>query len=362
MVTRTQLGAAEHAQLNAAGIFVPGVTALLDKSDPYTSNFQMAMDAQPGLVTTSSAGIPAYLVNFMDPDILKVLTAKNKAAQIIGEVRKGTWVDVTAMFPVVEQTGEVSSYGDFNSNGSSGINLNFPQRENYLFQTVAQWGEMELERAGLAKIAYAAEVKAAGVARMEKFRNYVYFYGVSGLQNYGLLNDSALSAALTPSTKAAGGVKWINSGVMNATANEVYADVQAIINKVITQSGGNVDANSPMVLAMSPSSSQALLITNTFGLTAKAMLMQSYPNLRIETAVQYGAQTTQNPEGQAGGELVQLIATEVEGQQTAFAAFSEKLRTHPIIRDLSSFKQKMTAGAWGAVIRQPFAIGSMQGV
>jgi len=364
-INRTRLGQAEHAQLEAAGIYIPGTTMVLDREngdDPYRSNINLAMDAVPTLVTTSNSGIPAYLMNFMDPDILRVLTAKNKAAQIIGEVRKGSWVDATAMFPTVEQTGEVSSYGDWSNNGAAGANVNFPTRENYLFQTVAQWGELQLERAGLAKISYANEVKNAAVAVLEKFRNYTYFYGVAGLQNYGLLNDPGLSSALTPAPKVAGGAKWINAGVMNATANEVYADIQAIIVKLINQSGGNIAADSEMVVAMSPASTTALLITNSFGLNPTAMLKQAYPNLKIESAVQYGALTAQNPQGNAGGELVQVIAATVEGQQSAYAAFSEKLRTHPIIRDLSSFRQKMTAGSWGSVVRQPFAVASMLGV
>jgi len=78
--------------------------------------------------------------------------------------------------------------------------------------------------------------------------------------------------------------------------------------------------------------------------------------------VQYGAVSTSNPQGIVGGNLLQLIADEVEGQETGFCAFNEKLRAHPIIRALSAFKQKKTQGTWGAVVRQPFAITQMLGV
>jgi hypothetical protein len=57
-----------------------------------------------------------------------------------------------------------------------------------------------------------------------------------------------------------------------------------------------------------------------------------------------------------------MIADDVEGQRTGFCAFNEKMRAHPIIRAASSFKQKMTAGTWGAVIRFPAGIASMVGV
>src|SRR6185503_6176542 len=131
-------------------------------------------------------------------------------------------------FPVVEHTGEVSSYGDYSMNGRAGVNTNWPQRQAYLFQTIKEYGERELERAGLARISWVSEIDKGAATVLNKFQNLTYFFGVQGLQNYGLLNDPNLSAALTPATKAAGGVKWVLSGVINATANEVYADIQAI--------------------------------------------------------------------------------------------------------------------------------------
>ena len=69
-----------------------------------------------------------------------------------------------------------------------------------------------------------------------------------------------------------------------------------------------------------------------------------------------------NPQGSAGGEIVQLIAKNVEGQDSGYCAFNEKMRSHPMIRDLSSFRQKMTGGTWGTIIRMPMAISSMLGV
>lgn len=343
-----------------AGIYMPDAVDYIKPE--WKSDFNLAMDAQPALITTSNSGIPAFLTTFIDPDILTVLTAKNAATKILGEQRKGSWVDVTAMFPVVEQTGEVSSYGDFNNNGRAGINTNFPQRENYLFQTTVEWGELELERAGLAKINYAAELKSAAVNIIAKFANLCYFYGVAGLQNYGMLNDPSLSAPIAPAVKAAGGVKWWNGTALNATANEIYADVQALFVQLVNQSSGNIDQDTKMVLGLSPKSAAALTATNQYNVNVGDLLKKNLPNLRISTAIQYGALSTQNPQGSAAGEVVQLWAESVEGQDVGMNAFSEKLRTHPIIRAESSFRQKLTAGVWGSIIRQPFGCAQMLGV
>ena len=67
---------------------------------------------------------------------------------------------------------------------------------------MTQWGERELERAGLARIDWANRVNIASALTLNKYQNKTYFFGVSGLQNYGLLNDPSLSTAISPTTKS----------------------------------------------------------------------------------------------------------------------------------------------------------------
>jgi hypothetical protein len=363
---------ATHApQFKARGVSLPDVVAYMPEDfkrdftlamDSMPELQRYAMDAQPTLTTAPNSGVPAFLTTMIDPAVFKVLFAPSRAAIIMGEIRKGTWLDETIMFPTVEHTGEVSSYGDYAENGRAGVNTNWPQRQSYLFQAIKEYGDRELERAGLARINWVSEIDQAAATVLNKFANLVYFVGLQGLQNYGLLNDPNLTASLTPATKAAGGVKWINNGVMNATANEVYADIQAIYFQLINQTAGLVEADTKMVLAMSPGTEVALTITNSFNVNVFDLLKKNFPNIRFETAVQYGTVTTANPQGNSAGNLVQLIAEEIEGQQTGFMAFNEKMHAMPIVRQLSSFKQKVLAGVWGAVLRQPFGIASMLGV
>jgi len=343
-----------------AGVVLPDVKAFL--CEDWKRDHTLAMDAIPGLFTDPSSAVPAMLTTMIDPTIYEILFTPNKAAQIFGEVRKGTWLDETIMFPQVEHTGEVTSYGDFSENGHAGANTNWPQRQAYLFQTVKEYGERELERAGLARLNWVSEIDRAATTVLNKFLNFVYFFGVQGLQNYGAFNDPNLSTALSPALKAAGGTVWILNGVINAQANEVYADIQALFYKLVSQTNGLVQATDSMILAMSPQSSVALTATNTFNVNVYDLLKKNYPNMRVETAVQYASTSTSNPQGNSAANLVQLIAPNIEGQQTAYCAFNEKLRAHPIIRAMSSYKQKMTSGAWGFVLRMPFGIAQMTGV
>jgi hypothetical protein len=325
-------------------------------------DFNMACDAQPQLVTVASSGIPAYLSFYLDPDVLHILTAKNEAANIFGEEQKGSWIDSTAIFPVVERTYEVASYGDYANSGSSGINTNFPERQAYLYQTFIEYGDFEIERAGLAKINFVSEIKEAAIDGLNKFQNLTYFRGVAGLQNYGILNDPSLFPAIAPIPKAAGGVSWANGNVINGTANEIFADVQNLVFQLISQSSGNINVKSEIILAMSPKSENALTATNTFNVNVMALLKNNYPNLRVETAIQYGALTAQNPQGSALGEIVQAYAPKAEGQKTGFTSFNTKLRAGTIIREPSAWKQKFTQGTWGFILRQPYAVATLVGV
>lgn len=358
----------EYARLGAD---LPTVRAYLP--DEFRNNYALAMDALssmgaiaadalPTLETNPNAGIPALLTTMIDPTVFEILFAPNRAAEIFGEVRKGTWLDQTILFPTVEHIGEVSSYGDFSEQGHTGANLNWPQRQSYLYQIVKEYGELELERAGLAKVNWVSEIDKAAATVLNKFQNYTYFFGVANLQNYGLLNDPSLGASLTPATKAYGGTRWIVGSVIEAQANEVYADIQSMFYQLVQQTGGLVDSETKMVLALSPGSEVALTATNTFNVNVHDLLKKNFKNIRIETAVQYGAYTSQNTQGLQAGNFAQLFAEELEGQDTGYCAFNEKLRSHPIIRAMSSFRQKLTAGSWGAVIRMPVTIVSMTGL
>jgi len=198
---------------------------------------------------------------------------------------------------------------------------------------------------------------------LNKFSNLTYFYGVRLLQNYGLFNDPHLNASLTPATKAYGGTSWYNSsGQIAATANEIFADIENTFAQLVTQTAGLVNRETRMTLAMSPSSEAALTTTNSFNVNVSDLLKKNFPNLKIENAVQYGVLSASNPQGLAAGNFMQLIAHEVEGMETGFCGFNEKMRAHKLIPATSSYKQKVSGGSWGAILRITATIASMIGI
>jgi hypothetical protein len=320
--------------------------------DEFRRNFNLALDAQPTLVTAPNSGIPAYLTTYVDPEVVRILQTPNKGAEILGEKKVGDWTTQTAMFPVVENTGEVSSYGDFNENGMSNANFAFPQRQVYNFQTIIEYGDRALEVAGLAKLNWVSELQTSGAKTLEKFRDYTYHFGVANLQNYGALNDPSLSAAITPSTKAAGGVKWVNNNVLVATPNEVNSDVQTIMQQLIAQTSDRISAEDRLVMALPPSLKFALTAANMYGVTAMQLIKETFPNMEIVTSARYAT---------ASGNVIQVWAKTLDGNDTGYCAFNEKMRDFPLVRELSAAKQKKAGGTFGAIIKYPLAVAQMLG-
>ncbi|HVN43228.1 MAG TPA: DUF2184 domain-containing protein [Steroidobacteraceae bacterium] len=306
----------------------------------------MAMDVQSELVTVQNAGIPWFLANWIDPKLIPVLVSPMMAAQIAGEALKGDWLTETAMFLVAEAAGETSAYGDYSNAGASNANVNYPQRQNFLFQCFMQYGQRELGRMGLAKVDWASQQQQANALTLMKALNYLYFYGASGLENYGLINDPYLSPSLTAT------YAWLTNA--NANANTIYQDVVRLFIQLQTQSNGTIRMDDPMVLTMSPAQSVALTYITQYNTNSvKVLLKENFPNLRIETAPEYG------PPYNLSGQLVTLFAEQLEGQRTVECAFSVKLLAHNMVVESSSWRQKRTSGGYGSIWYRRFAQVSM---
>ncbi len=324
----------------------------------------IAMDAQAPANSANSAGIPSILTTWIDPEIVNVVFAPQKAGEILPQKRIGDWANMQAMFPFIEGAGEVATYGDFETTGSGSIDITFPQRQNYLWQTEVRYGDRYVAMVGLAKINAVTTLQKQAADWLNRYDNWVQFYGVAGLQNYGILNDPSLPSSITPGTKAAGnsGV-WMYNGAPNATANEVFADIQSLFWQLTTQTQGIIETTDKMVLALGPGPGVALSNTNAFGLTAMKIIKENFPNLRVVTAPQYEARSSTFIEGySSAGNFCQLIAETLAGEPTGHTTFSDKLHAHRLVVDSSFYRQKWSAGSHGAVIKRPICFASMLGI
>lgn len=318
--------------------------------DAWLHDYQLAMDAQPQLVTTANAGIPSFLANILDPTVVEVVLAPLRAAEIAGgEVKKGTWTTQSQMMPVAEPIGHVVTYGDYDNGGTVDVNVHWVSRQPYHYQTIKRVGERQLDEWGLAAIDYNARLDRSVAQTFGRFQNRSYFFGIGGLQNYGMLNDPSLITPISPGTKVAGGATWAN-----ATAEEIYRDILALYIQLQTQMGGNLEMTDAMTLVLSTTRQPKLATISALTLVSVMVAIKaSFPNMTIRAAPEYST---------TSGELMQLIVQEYEGQETTWAAFTEKLRAHNIIQELSAWMQKFSAGTWGAIIRRPICIAQMLGI
>ena len=322
--------------------------------DYMPEDLSMAMDALPSPITSANAGSPVFIYNYVDPEAIRILQAPNEGANILGERKNGNWLTKTLYFPTIENTGRVAAYGDHSTNGKSNANANYPVRQPFNFQTIIQYGDYETAMAAEARLNWVSENQVSAASTLDKFMDLTYHFGVSGLQNEGLLNAAGLPAALTPSTKAAGGTLWMSAtGVQNATATEVYGDVQSLVNSLLITAKGRIKATDKFSLVMAPGSQGALNATNAYGKTAGELIKLNYPSMGIKVSARYAT---------AAGNVVQLFADKFGGKDTGYCVFTEKQRDFPVIRELSGFVQKKMAGTGGFVLRYPAAVAQMLGV
>ena len=306
----------------------------------------MAMDA--ALVTTPNAGIPIELLTLFDNRAIKVLLAKRAATEIFNEVKAGTRADAVRKFRVLENTGYTQPYSDYANNGKSDVNYNFPMRENYLFETTIAYGDQEVAETSRAKISLVADKQMAATTAIAVDMNKFYMNGVAGLQNYGLLNQPNLPAAIVAANGAGGYATWSSK-----TGTEIYNDIVALMSDIASRTEGNVDQQTKYKLVVGPSSNAELNKLNAFGTeTVLTLIKRNFPNLEVVVAPEYDDTTKK----------IQLIALDIDGTPTGEMAYSEKLIAGRVIPDLSSYRQKFMAGTYGAVVYRPVLVSTMTGI
>lgn len=332
-------------QLKDYGVHLPRGAELLD--GPALTKLVAAMDAAGPMVTQPNNGIPAMLTNYFDPRVIEVLVSPMNAELLYGAVQKGDWATNTTTFMVVESTGETATYGDYSENGQSSHNANFPQRQSYGFQTNTQWGDKQMDVAAKARLNYVQRQQVASALILRKKENNIFLFGVTGLQNYGLMNDPSLIAPVAPTT-GAGGNTWAQK-----TSDEIYADFVLLWAKLIAQGNGLINTKSPVKVGIPNIVEQNLTKQNTYGQVLVDRLKLAYPNMEIETIPEFAT---------ASGNLVQMIAVDVEGQPTGELAYAERMRAHGVVRHSSYYSEKKSGHAWGAVLYYPNFISQMLGV
>lgn len=307
----------------------------------------IAMDA--ALQTVANVQTPALFATYYSPEIVEILQAPRNSTEIFSEEKRGDWKDVQTMFPAVEYVGQTTAYSDYGRGLLSEANIEQVTRETYKFQTFIQIGDLEEDIATAQKINLLSEKQRAAATAIEIDANNYNLFGVSGMSIYGLLNDPALPAALSPATvdtKTA----WADKD-----ANAIYNDILAMFNQIAAASNGYVSFNSKLKLVVPPSIMGQLAKTTALGVAPVLQTLKGFfPGLEIISLPQLQDDT--------GVCKAMLIATEIAGRPTAKFGFLEKLKTYPVLVEHSSMSQKWASSTTGCLLFRPFAVATMTGI
>ena len=304
--------------------------------------------ASDAAITAPNIGVPAVLATYVDPSIVRILTAPRNARKLFGERRKGDWTTASAMFKAIEAVGDIAPYADYSNAATADVNVVYPERDNFVYQTTIRYGEREMAMLGKAAIELASEKQISAAEILDIAANKYYLKGVAGKRCYGLLNDPNLPSDISPTTVRSTVVKWEDK-----TTVEIYDDIIKIFGKLAEHSNGRISVDSDLVLACPPAIMVLLGKTTDYGKSVLDMLKNYFTKIDFVTLPELYASSTNS---------VLMCARDVDGAPVAELAFSEKMRSHQLIPELSSYKQKFSAGTYGAVVLRPFAIQIMTGV
>lgn len=349
-------------QLKAKGIYVEGAKGVMaydtvnGKIKTNFSKTALAMDS--ALQTTPNVGYPASFFQYIDPQIVEILFGVTNANRIAPEVKQGSWADEYYSFIEQDTAGDVTAYSDRTEQVTTEVNYNFQTREQARFETIIQYGNLETDKANQAKIALASRKQIAGANIIARKQNQFYLFGVSGLINYGLLNDPNLNASINPNSITIGGstyTTWADK-VAHDTAsagNHVFNDVLKLWSELSAKNGGNIDQNERIILAVSNAVVSYLSAPNQFGLTAMQMIKDNFPNLEV---VQLPELSTN------AGEQIKMIVPSLYGVDTVNLVYSDKFRALQVVQTVSGWKQKLVGTSYGAVVKRSSLIATMNGV
>jgi len=313
-------------------------------------------------ITDPSISTPVQFLQEWLPGFVQVVTAARKIDSLVGITINGRWEDEEVIQQTLEYTGEAQAYGDYTNIPLSSWNTNFERRTIVRFEEGLTVGRLEEARASAMKLSSADSKRIAAARSLEIVRNLVGFYGYNNGLNrtYGFLNEPSLPAYVTVPVGAGGNTEWSDK-----TFLEIVADLQPAFSALRVQSGEQVDPDTtPLILAVSTAAKDYMNTVTDFGISVTEWLNKSYPNVRVESAVEL--------DGADGGENVfYLYAENVNGTdddtstddgRTFAQVVPAKFVTLGVEQRAKSYVEDYTNATSGIYLKRPYAVYRASGI
>lgn len=321
------------------------MTKFIDKS--FTEELQSKgyfrfSDATP-TITPNNIGAPAGLLSQLSRQAVENILTARRAEQIIGgRTKLLDWSEQNVYIPFIERTGQTEAYGDFNQPTTSGLNASFNNFNHYRFSAMVQVGNLLQEQ--YAKLGMNAEVEVQNAATealaVELNRTAIYGYvsnSSTQFLTYGLLNNPDLDPFVNS-----------NKTFENMTWQEVVAFFAKAISELNKKTGGNVDSQSKIRVALASSTMAFLSKFTDIGIPIFEQIQKLYPNMEFIPAPELEkANNNQN--------VIYFIAENGLGgvNKTMDLGFSEMARFSVKEFHHNHTSQVISTGTIGCVVYKP---------
>ena len=267
------------------------------------------MDGGPAGITPSNVYMPAGILTKISADLVRIITRKRTADEIIGNRKKlGMWEQNDILTRNLEQLGETKPYTDKDNAPTVSLNPQFIYAGHYRFSVKAQPGDLESAQMALANISNEAEMYAAALETLAIEFNNTAFFGTTKQAGaypvYGFLNNPSLDAYKTASSTIA------NARAMNFS------------------------------------------VVNQYGQTVEEVLKKTFHNLKIVNSPELDAAYNDNDVM-----VCRIENTEAANvAETAVLGFSEIALASPVVRYETFTSQKFSSGSFGTIVYKPYMI------
>ena len=304
------------------------------------------MDGGPAGITPSNVYMPAGILTKISADLVRIITRKRTADEIIGNRKKlGMWEQNDILTRNLEQLGETKPYTDKDNAPTVSLNPQFIYAGHYRFSVKAQPGDLESAQMALANISNESEMYAAALETLAIEFNNTAFFGTTKQSGaypvYGFLNNPSLDAYKTAS-----------STIANTTFDTFFKDVRDLIQDVITKARGWASSDSNITIGIANARAMNFSVVNQYGQTVEEVLKKTFHNLKIVNSPELDAAYNNNDVM-----VCRIENTEAANvAETAVLGFSEIALASPVVRYETYSSQKFSSGSFGCIVYKPYMI------
>lgn len=310
-----------------------------------------------------SSGNMSYFTTVFTTKFIEAITRKTVFDKISSNFQQGIFGTTNIKIPALSSQGNYALYSDYGSQGNTGMNLNWVDRQIVDFERTLNYGDKAVAQMGAAKIDYINRLRTSLMDGIRLHQDAIGFYGYNNnMQIHGLLNDPSLNPTINAGIKA-GGQTGATTLWAYGTFDEIVSDVRRLVTTIISRAGGNVDTETPMSLLLAPAVYGYITQISAYSKSVVEQLKALFPNMEIiQAPLLQGTSSGSLPIGSGTPNQAVLIVNKIKGENTILNSFVTLYNSHGVIRSASSNSEKISYSLGGAVIVMPIGVQIMTGV